>query len=253
MTVREIYELIDSFAPFSGKCEWDNCGLLVGSENDKVSKIGFSLDATAETIEEAAKNGCSLLVTHHPIIFRPLSALTPGDPAYIAAKLGVAVLSVHTPFDKSDPGVNTALAEKLGLVNVKRLCVEGDASMCMMGELDSPLSDSELSALCSKALNAAVTYSPYAGKIKKVAVCGGAGGEFYSDAKKYGADALVTGEAKHHEFLGAKSEGIALLAAGHYETEAPAVETLMELVKKGSEAECALINQSKPTKFTGAI
>ena len=75
MKVKYIYDFIDSFAPFRDQCEWDNSGLLLGDMNCDFSKIGFSLDITGETVDNAIAEGCDLIVTHHPVIFRPVNSI----------------------------------------------------------------------------------------------------------------------------------------------------------------------------------
>ena len=76
MKVKEIYDFIDSFAPFSTQCEWDNSGLLIGNPDNEITKIGFSLDADISVINEAAENGCNLIIAHHPVIFRPAAHIS---------------------------------------------------------------------------------------------------------------------------------------------------------------------------------
>ena len=66
---KEIYEYIDSFAPFSAQEEWDNSGFLIGDENKEVTKVLMALDCTNEVLEAAKDTGCELVITHLPIIF----------------------------------------------------------------------------------------------------------------------------------------------------------------------------------------
>lgn len=253
MKIREIYNCIDKIAPFDSQCEWDNSGLLIGSPDTEISKIGFALDAVPFVIEEAAEKGCGLIVTHHPVIFNPLENIDIKSPAYLAIKNGISILSVHTPFDKSCPGVNTVLTDLLGIKNSKQITEDGDASILRIGELSKETSEKEFADKIAKTLGGAVIYSECRHSIKKVAVCGGAGGDFFDEAKKAGADALVTGEAKHHEFIDAEIAGITLYAAGHFKTENPAMETLKKYVEKETGADCVMLSQPKTTRFTGAI
>ncbi len=252
MKISEIYEIINEIAPFSSQSEWDNSGLIIGSMNTDVKKAGFALDATPEVINDAKKKGCQLIITHHPVIFNPVSSLSETDPAYLAIKNGIAVISVHTPFDKSEPGVNTVLASLLGLKDIKIMDTD-EEGLCRVGTLERPLSSKEFAQAIAKALGGGVTYSARSGKIKKVAVCGGAAGEFYEAALASGAQAFVTGEAKHHHFLGARQTNIALFAAGHFETEAPAMKVLKDIMQKKTGIDCVMLVQKKTTEFTGAI
>ena len=253
MKIKELYNCINRLAPFDSQCEWDNSGLLIGSPDTEISRIGFALDAVPEVIEDAVQKGCNLIITHHPVIFNPLESIDDKSPAYLAIKSCISILSVHTPFDKSCPGVNTVLAGKLGISEIKQITDDGDTAILKMGELPESVNEKNFADIIAKALGGAVIYSACGKSIRKVAVCGGAGGDFFAAAKAAGADALVTGEAKHHEFIGAKSAGITLYAAGHFETEAPAMEALKDYVMKETKADCVMLSQPKTTQFTGAI
>ena len=131
----EIYDYIDSFAPFSSQLEWDNSGLLVNCGDRVISKVLVTLDITAEVLEEAVDGKYDLIVSHHPIIFGSLSALTEKTPAAICFKNGISVISAHTNYDLSPVGVNKVLAQKLNLQNV----VSSDDNCFMVGELDKPM------------------------------------------------------------------------------------------------------------------
>ncbi len=114
-TVKEIYNAIDGFAPFKRAESWDNVGLLVGDPAAEVGGVLLSLDMTSDTLEEAHALGCNLIVTHHPVIFEPLKALTASSLIYRAARRGISVICAHTNLDVAGYGVNFALADVLGL------------------------------------------------------------------------------------------------------------------------------------------
>ena len=85
-TVKDISDFINKIAPYETKCQWDNCGLLVGTYADECKKIGFVLDLTPETLTEAENNECDLIVTHHPVVFKPKKNFLSGDVVFEAAK-----------------------------------------------------------------------------------------------------------------------------------------------------------------------
>ena len=114
-TVKEVYNAIDSFAPFKRAEDWDNVGLLLGDPAAEVSGVLLSLDMTNDTLEEAFALGCNLIVTHHPVIFKPLKALTADSLIYRATRRGISVICAHTNLDVAGYGVNFALADILGL------------------------------------------------------------------------------------------------------------------------------------------
>lgn len=249
-TVNRVSDYIDSLAPYDTKCEWDNCGLLVGDKNSKIHKIGFTLDLTAETLQRAKEEGVRLIVTHHPVIFRAQKSFTSGNPAFEAARSGIDVISAHTCFDCADAGVNDVLGELLGLCDIEKVeSRETVKPMARIGKL-SPVSPKELAALVSRKLDTTVRFVDGGRNIEKVAVCGGAGMCFLDDVLAAGADAFVTGEIKHNEMLEAKEKGVTVIAAGHFETEYPAMTVLKERVQKQfPDTECVLIAQSNPIEY----
>ena len=111
--------LLDEWFPPAWAEEWDNAGLQVGDRSARADRVLIALDPTAEVISEAADRGCGLLVTHHPLLFRPLSRIDADEPEgrAITAALsgGVAVVACHTNADVASLGVSDALAAALDL------------------------------------------------------------------------------------------------------------------------------------------
>lgn len=249
MTIKEIYDYIDSFAPFDSQCEWDNSGILLGSAESKLKKIGFSLDITGETVKNAVLNECNLIITHHPVIFHPVTSIGFEGLLYDLIKNNIAVISAHTNLDKSEYGVNYILADKLGLHNARQFESETDASMCFIGEVNN-INASEFAEIISKALNSKIEFTCPDKIINRVAVCGGAGGEFMYETSAY-IDAFVTGEVKHHEFIDSSLKNISIYRAGHFETEYPVIPYLCNKIKNETGADCILLEQSNPCCFYG--
>lgn len=249
-TVKNISDYIDTLAPYETQCGWDNCGLLVGDKNREIHKIGFALDLTAETLKEAVNEGVRLVVTHHPVIFHAQKSFICGNMAYEAVKHGIDVISAHTCFDCADGGVNDVLCEILGLTDIEKIESKETAEpMARIGKIKS-LSPKELASLVSRKLDTTVRLVDSGKNIEKVAVCGGAGMSFLDDVLRAGADAFVTGEIKHNEILDAKNMGITVIAAGHFETENPAMTVLKEKVQMHfPEAECVLLKMSNPVLY----
>lgn len=247
-TVKDIYDVIDGFAPFASQCEWDNSGLLVGSGSAEVKKIGVVLDITAEAVEAAHSLGVDAIVSHHPVIFRPISSIPDGSAAYLLVKYGIAAVCAHTSLDKAVGGVNDTLAAKLGFLNAAPLFECGDESMIRAAEI--PVTDARsLAELTAEKLGTAVALADAGKPIKKVALCGGAAGDFISAVISAGCDAYITGEAKHHEFIECKERGLSLLAAGHFATENPVVQTLAAKLSDELGCETVVIEQSAPEKY----
>lgn len=247
-TVNEVFEYINSIAPFEKQCEWDNSGLVIGDKNSETEKIGIVLDITEEAVKYAAENGINLIVSHHPVIFRAVKTVLADDPAYLLIKNGISAICAHTSLDVAKGGVNDALADKLGFKNAVPLSENGETEMVRVAET-SELSGRQLAMLCAEKLSTGVTVADSGNIIKKVALCGGAGADFMHDAANAGCDAYITGEAKHHEFLDAKAMGITLIAAGHFETENPVVSVLAEKIRNNFDCEVEIIPQKSPVKY----
>lgn len=225
--VRDIYDFLNEFAPFSTQEEWDNSGLTAGSFEKKVSKIFISLDVTRKTVNEAKNFGADLVITHHPMIFAPISQITDDMTVYEAVTSGMSFIASHTCLDKAVGGVNTCLAEKTGLKNI----TDTEDGFLKIGEIEATSADAFAEHL-KKVLGGRVSYTDSGKAITRVAFCSGSGGDFVSLAKQYGADALLTGEAKHHEFLLSEDIGISLFVAGHFETENIVCEKLKDVLNE---------------------
>ncbi len=252
VTVKDISDYIDAFAPYSSQCEWDNCGVLIGDKDKEVMKVGFVLDLTSESLNDAVKNGVDLIITHHPVIFKAQKSFLKGNLAFEAASKGLTVLSAHTCFDCAEGGVNDVLCDVLGVRNVVGIPSEScSVPMARIGEIDE-ISSVDFAEYISKKLNTVCRVVDCGNTIKKVAVCGGAGAEFLENAVQMGADAYVTGDMDHHEFLLASEMGITTIAAGHFETENPSLTALKEKISSNfTEIEGIILKQSNPVKYIG--
>ena len=238
MKLNEILDILEQFAPADTAEEWDNVGLLIGRDGDEIQKILVCLDFTADVLEQAIQGDFQMIVTHHPVIFKPLHKLT--NPLFLkAVRHNICVYSGHTNVDIAQGGVNDVLAEKLEITNVT---ADG---ILRVGELKAPLSETEFAKHVCKALNVpAVRTVPLKKQIKKVGLVGGAGGDFLENAKALNCDAYVTGEVSYHVAQAAESMDVFLVCAGHFETEAPIAKALTEMLNTkllDAKAECAVL------------
>lgn len=247
-TVKKVFDFINSIAPFEKQCEWDNSGLVVGDPLQEIIKVGVVLDITADAIRYAAENGIDLIISHHPVIFRAIKSVTADDPAYMLIKNHISAICAHTSLDIAKGGVNDALADALGFENAVPLSDSGETEMIRICGTEEMSAD-ELSKLIAEKLSTCVSVADGNKSIEKVALCGGAGGDFLFDVAARGCDAFITGEAKHHEFLAAKELGLTLIAAGHFETENPVVAVLAEKIRNEFDCEIQIIPQSSPVKY----
>jgi len=130
--LNEILGLLNSLYPPSLAEDWDNVGLQVGDSAALVDKVLICLDAEEAAIAKAEECGAQLVISHHPLIYRPLKRLTPGDEVgralFRAIRSGIAVISAHTNLDRAADGLNDWLAERLGLEEIVPLerAADGD-------------------------------------------------------------------------------------------------------------------------------
>lgn len=230
MKIKEIYEFLDSFAPYETQCSWDNSGLMTGNPDNEVDSVMLCLDCTQEVITQAVSNGCKLIICHHPLIFQPVRCVNEDTSLYDAIKNGITVISAHTNLDMAQGGVNDVLCEKLGMKNVRSLDAEGKPIM-RMGDA-SFVNAEAFARFCAQILGNSVKFTDSGKAVSKIAVCGGAGGEYVFDAFAAGCDTYITGEAKHHEYLEAQRIGINLIVAGHYGTEIHVLDALREKLSR---------------------
>lgn len=252
VNVKAVSDYINSFAPIETQCSWDNSGILVGDESKEVKKVGVCLDMTEETLVGAINEGVDLVITHHPLIFTPQKNFLKGDKAFELASRGISLISVHTPFDCSDGGVNDVLCGLLEISNAKGLeSTEAPIPMARIGDVQE-MTSVDFARFVAERLGTVCRVVDCANSIKKAAVCGGAGMDFLDNAIRAGADAYVTGEMKHHEMLYAKEKGITVIDAGHFQTENPSMTALKnKLENYFSQVKFVLIKQSSPVKFIG--
>ena len=232
VTAAKIMEMLDQIAPRELSESYDNVGLLAGRSAQRVDRVLVALDLTEGVVYEAEKTGAQMIVTHHPIFFRGRKNIIEDDAegaavcALIRARLALA--AAHTNFDNAYPGVNDALSEALCLEDV-----ETAPHGMRVGHLPTAMPVMEFADYVETKLDTrARVYAAHERQIERVAVLGGAGGDFYDEALALNADAYVTGEVKHHEALAACAQGLCMIEAGHYETERVCVKLLAACLQK---------------------
>lgn len=348
LLLSDLIAFLERFAPPKLAEDWDNVGLLIGDRTQPITRVLTCLTLTPDVAAEAVDEKVSAIVTHHPVLFRPVKRLTADD---VQGKMllglitaGIAVYSPHTSYDSATGGINDQLAGMLGLVDIQPLkplvrpamckivCfvphehlaavqesvwgggagVIGEYSKCsfvgdgtgtFFGSTESnpavgqsgrleQVAEARLEVDCPERLVPEVvrrlraahpyeepaydvyplraepsslgagrvgTFAPGASRtlaelvahikqslkmptiqvvgdlsapVTRVGICCGAGGELLPAATAAGCDAFFTGEARFHNCLEARSAGMALLLAGHYATERPAMESLATILRE---------------------
>jgi dinuclear metal center YbgI/SA1388 family protein len=232
----------EEFWPLSGAESWDSPGLVTGNLGKKVSKILLSVDVTSEILEEAKTAGCDLVFSHHPALFRPVSTISETSAKGMlltkAISSGIAIYSAHTNADVVIDGVSDTLAKQLGIIGAKPLVYSKDTASIggdsrvghgRIGELSETVSLGDFARAIAKALPATASGVRVAGdfnqKVKKIAVCGGAGDDFIPNAQEQGADVYVTSDLRHHitqearEESRARNQPMALIDVSHWASE----------------------------------
>ena len=129
MKCLELIQKLETLAPSGCACDWDNVGLLVGWKEQEIHRILIALDATDEVVEEAIRMRADLLLTHHPLIFKPLKKVNDDD--FIALRVmsliqyNVNYYAMHTNFDAAPGCMADIAAERLGLMEPDVLEVMG--------------------------------------------------------------------------------------------------------------------------------
>ncbi len=226
-TVNDILQFVETLAPPALKMDWDNVGLLCGSKTAFVSKVLVALDPFEGVCREAAEWGAELLVTHHPLIFRPLSSVTDetavGRAVQLLCKNGICAVNAHTNLDIASGGVNDALAEALGLKNVR---VIGSAQLLRAGEVPKQTLEAFLSLVKSRLGCKALRYVEGGKEVCAVAVGGGSCADELQEAIAAGCDTFVTADVRYNQFWDAFDSRVNLIDAGHFYTENPVVAVL---------------------------
>lgn len=228
MKIIDVYNFLNSIAPFSLAMSWDNCGLLIGNKLDEVHKALVCLDVTDTIIDECVLKKCNLLISHHPIIFNGLKSIESDTLVYKLIKNNINAISLHTNLDIAQHGVNYALANTLELDDCQALSSDVD-SIGLVGRLKSSYNPNELAKFVKKRLNCKkISYISGHKNIHTVAVCGGAGANMTKLVIHKNIDAYITSEIKYNIWLEAKTAGLTLIDAGHFNTENPVCDVLVK-------------------------
>ncbi len=350
-TVADIINALEKWAPSSLAEDWDNSGLQVGSPQKKIKHLGLCLDLTPHTLEQAISKGIDCLLTHHPLIFKPLRNLSFDSwQTNLIRKLikeDIALIAAHTNLDAAQNGVSEVLARLLNLKieralspspgaslflvsvclpkgyeeEIRKLlletgagvrgaykgcsfCVEGQGSFYPLAEAKPVFGERGKLNLVSERKIEFITPAfllpriltlikerhpyeevpidiiPLKGRdfrfglgrvgelplshtlhdlakkvgevlqtrdvfvvgelqrlVKKVAVCGGSGGELLKEALKQGVDVYITGEVKYHQAREAEALGLALISVGHFESEHVIISEMARFFREWAEGE----------------
>ncbi|MDM7989555.1 Nif3-like dinuclear metal center hexameric protein [Arthrobacter sp. zg-Y877] len=189
---------------------WDAPGLVSGRVDREVRRILFAVDPTREVIDEALEWGADLLLTHHPLLLKPVNSVAAstfkGEAVHRLIEGGCALLTVHTNGDSAVGGVSDVLADAFGLRHVAPLvpAAEGlpEEGIGRVGDLPEVLSLADFAERVFSILPAVAGGVRVAGDpdglVRRVAVCGGAGDGLFDAVRAQQADVYVTADLRHH-------------------------------------------------------
>ena len=239
-TVSDILKFVETLAPRSMKMDWDNVGLLCGSKATAVTKVLVALDPFDHVCNEAAAWGAEVIVTHHPIIFRPMPGITDettiGRGLMTLLRSNISAINAHTNLDQVPGGVNDVLAKTLGLANIQVVNPCGTTpdgtpwGLLRMGQVEEQPLEAFLAAVKGNLNCEGLRYVDGGKPVRKVAVGGGACADGFREALDAGCDTFVTSDIKYNQFWDAHDLGLNLIDAGHFHTENPVVAMLAEKI-----------------------
>ena len=245
---------INKFAPFDLAEEWDNCGLLIGDYDAEVTKIGVCLDATYRAVVDADLMECDVLVSHHPLIFKPIKSIIheegAGATIMEAIRHDINIIALHTNWDLALGGVNDSLAKLLGL---QHICVlDEDSGFGSCGVLKTPMKLNDFLEHVKSAWKLShIDYYHYTTKneISRVALCGGSGAKFWKYASEWGADIYLTADMKYHELIDAHKELLAIGLVDHGEMERASLPSLAKKLSACKVETVIVYDETAPLPF----
>jgi dinuclear metal center YbgI/SA1388 family protein len=241
-TVADIINVMSAIAPPNLAEDWDNVGLQVGRVDWPVHRVWIALDPSPDVVSAACQREVDLLITHHPLIFRPLNFVdfdsAIGAAIWMAAKNKLAIFAAHTNFDSAVDGLNDILARRIGLTKLQPLVKpedsQNDGGLGRIGELTKPLDLKSFALNVKKKLG--VVSLKVAGDltmiISKVAVCTGSGSSLIHNFFSSGAQVFISGDLHYHDAKEALPKKLGLLDIGHFASEQLMIEVLAERLSR---------------------
>ena len=254
-TLGQIIKIMDQLAPPWLAEEWDNVGLQIGDPRLPVGRIWVALDPSPEVVKAACGKDVDLLITHHPLIFRPLKSIDFGTPGgsiiQMASQRQLAIFSAHTNLDIVRDGVNDVLAKRLGLKHLGILepikvgeplkngnlpLVGGEVKhgIGRIGSLGKTTRLKSLALMVKEKLKldfTKVTGNPEL-KVTQVAICSGSGSSLMQTFISSGAQVYISGDIRYHDARDAESANRGIIDIGHFPSEHLMVDALVLQLKK---------------------
>lgn len=239
--LREIIQAVERIAPPGYAAEWDNSGLQIGNPEAAIRSILVALDVTDNVVAEAEAKKADLIISHHPLFFRPIRRIETGSSGgklvQRLLKGGVSVYAAHTNLDAATGGVNHVLGKALGMASwaplhgVSSETAEGFGGV---GTLPKEKTLQELIADLKEKLKLRWIrqIGSFKGRVKRIAFCAGSGSSLFPEVLKAGCDLFITGDIKYHDAMNFLMEGIPVLDIGHFGSEQGIRKVLAEKIRR---------------------
>jgi dinuclear metal center YbgI/SA1388 family protein len=234
-TMSSVTAALEAIAPLALAADWDAVGLLVAPRRPRIDRVMACLSLTAETAAEAVRERADLVVSHHPLPFRPVARLTDDSPVgrvlLDLVGAGIGVWSSHTAWDSAAGGINDQLAALLGLEHVAPLersplhppAGFGRSGTAAAGWSVGRLARHAADRLAAGGVQVAGDATRPAGRVG--IVCG-SGGDALAQVMAAACDTFLTGEIRLHQAIEARAAGLAVIAVGHHASERFSLDVL---------------------------
>jgi dinuclear metal center YbgI/SA1388 family protein len=228
-------EAFEQLAPLQMAETWDNIGMLVGTNEREIKSIYIALDPTDEVINDAISKNVDLLLTHHPLIFKPLKSVTNED--FIGRRImsliksNITYYTMHTNFDVSV--MADLAADYLKLSNIEILeKIDENHGIGKIGNLPKEMTLDELCQYIKDVFSIEFlkVFGNREEKIKKVVIMPGSGKSYIKNTIQSHAEVMITGDIDHHEGIDALASGLTIIDAGHYGIEHIFVKYMKEYI-----------------------
>jgi len=245
MTSHEITRILENLFPAGLAVEGDATGVQIDCGDREVVSIGIAYELTDRIVGEICSSGTGYVIVFHPLIYRPLGSISPEDRVGRAVlelvSAGVTLFVTHTRLDAHPDGTNTSLARALGaesgtpLVPLTAVELPDSSGMGRLASFANGISWSELIERVRQVTRSeGLRASPIASdrRIEKVAIVAGSGMSYYDAACRAGADVMITGDVRYHDFHAA-NDRIPIIDPGHAESEAFVLDATGTILNAG--------------------
>ncbi len=240
MQLEEVKIKLDELLKPNLAYDWDNVGLTVGEKSQQIQKVLLTLEINDSVINEAIENKVDLIISHHPLIFKPIKSITnmdkKGSMLFKLIKNSISVYIAHTNFDILNGGLNDYISNLLLLKNIEKLAFENSdlEAMGRYGELETAMDIEDFISYVKikLGLKHIRLVDGVKSQIKKIGIVAGSGMEYVNYAYELACDAYLTGDVKYHDAQDWLNKKMHILDIGHYGSEIHFKSNMLEILNK---------------------